>query len=103
MKKAFIVPDVHGRSFWEEALKIISDESFDKIVFIGDYFDPYDDEEELIGHSRLVETFNQIIKFKKDNPEKVVLLLGNHDIHYLYKNPYCSRHDDEHEDDLKCY
>lgn len=99
MKKAFIVPDVHGRRFWEQAKDIVGDESFDRIIFLGDYFDPYDDEEELIVHLRLVEVFNQIIQFKKDNPDKVILLLGNHDIHYLYKNPYCSRHDDENEDE----
>ena len=97
MKKAFIVPDVHGRKFWEQAKDLISDDSFDRIVFLGDYFDPYDDEEELITHARLVEVFNEIIQFKKDNPDKVILLLGNHDIHYLYKNEYCSRHDEEHE------
>lgn len=98
IKKAFIVPDVHGRDFWREAKDAITDESIDKIVFLGDYFDPYDDEEFLVTDDAMLAGFNEIIEFKKANPDKIVLLLGNHDIHYLYKNPYCSRHDDENED-----
>ena len=97
INKAFIVPDVHGRAFWIKAKEALSDETIDKIVFLGDYFDPYDDEEEYISDEKLIDSFNQIVQMKKENPEKIVLLLGNHDIHYLYKNQYCSRHDGENE------
>lgn len=99
MKKAFIVPDVHGRSFWKEAKEAIADDSIEKVIFLGDYFDPYDDEGVFIDHDDIVNSFNEIVEFKKANPDRVILLLGNHDIHYLYKNSYCSRHDDEHEDE----
>lgn len=111
INKIFIVPDVHGRKFWGAAKEAVQDETYERIVFLGDYFDPYDDEEELILHPQLVESFNEIVQLKKDNPDKVILLLGNHDIHYLYKNEYCSRHDEEHEaeycalikDNLDCF
>ena len=32
-----IIPDVHGRVFWKEIVK----NSEDKIIFLGDYVDPY--------------------------------------------------------------
>lgn len=99
MKKAFIVPDVHGREFWKEAREAIMDDNIEKVIFLGDYFDPYDDEGLFIDHDDLVNSFTEIVEFKKANPDRVILLLGNHDVHYLYKNPYCSRHDGEHEDD----
>lgn len=98
IKKAFIVPDVHGRPFWRDAKEAITDESYDKVVFLGDYFDQYDDEEFLIDDDNLVNSYNEIIVLKKANPDRVILLLGNHDLHYLYKNPNCSRHDDDNED-----
>lgn len=98
IKKVFVIPDVHGRDFWRAAKDVISDDTIDKIVFLGDYFDPYDDEEVFITDDTLLSNFNEILEFKTNNPDKVVLLLGNHDIHYLYRNPYCSRHDDENED-----
>ena len=38
--KILVLPDIHGRKFWEEPCKHIED--YDKIVFLGDYMDPYD-------------------------------------------------------------
>ena len=36
-----IIPDIHGRSFWEEAINDIAEHrrDFDTVVFLGDYFD----------------------------------------------------------------
>lgn len=39
MSKILIVPDVHGRKFWHKAKEMIN--SVDKVVFLGDYLDPY--------------------------------------------------------------
>ena len=36
-KKILIIPDVHGRTFGESALK---SGDYEKIVFLGDYTDP---------------------------------------------------------------
>ena len=33
-----IIPDIHGRSFWKDAVKGRENE---KIIFLGDYTDPY--------------------------------------------------------------
>mgnify|MGYP006379875163 FL=1 len=39
MSKILIVPDVHGRKFWHKAEELINE--VDKIIFLGDYLDPY--------------------------------------------------------------
>ncbi len=68
--------DTHGRPDWEH---IIANETFDKVVFIGDYFDTHDD----ISPQQQKDNFKAIVAYKKANMDKVVLLFGNHDFHYL--------------------
>ena len=84
MKKGIlIIPDVHGRDFWKKA---VAYKGFDKIIFLGDYTDPYGFEG--ITTEVSVENFKSIIAYKKQNPDKVVLLLGNHDLHYFSEYYY---------------
>lgn len=68
--------DTHGRTAWKT---IVSSHQFDKVVFIGDYFDTHDD----VSAEQQLSNFEEIIRFKKENSDKVILLLGNHDYHYL--------------------
>ncbi len=68
--------DTHGRTLWE---KIIAKEPANKIVFIGDYFDTHEDVTPDIQY----DNFKNILSFKKAYPDKVILLFGNHDFHYL--------------------
>ena len=82
--KILIVPDVHGRTFWKEAKEKIHE--VDMCIFLGDYVDPYDYEDGVINrsdHEALVDNVKEIIQFARDNAPKVMLLLGNHDAHYL--------------------
>ena len=37
--KIIVVPDIHGRDFWKSAVDCIDE--CDRVVFVGDYFDPY--------------------------------------------------------------
>lgn len=37
--KLLILPDIHGRVFWKEPCQNIED--YDKVIFLGDYLDPY--------------------------------------------------------------
>jgi hypothetical protein len=76
--KIVAVGDTHGRSKWKEIVNVEKD--FDKFIFIGDYFDAKDG-----GYSanRQIENFKDIVEFKRNNPDKVILLIGNHDFHYL--------------------
>lgn len=68
--------DTHGRKTWKH---IVEKEKFDKIVFIGDYLDS---REGISGEDQL-ENLKEILDYKRQNLDKVILLFGNHDFHYL--------------------
>lgn len=88
-KRIVIVPDIHGRVFWRDVLE----NKDDGIIFLGDYSDPYPSEG--ITHKQAVEQLNDIIQFKKNNMDRVILLLGNHDDHYIHSNHAYSRFSEE--------
>lgn len=96
MGKLLICPDVHGRVFWKECREEI--DNYDKVIFLGDYLDPYNFE--FISVETAIENFKEIIEFKKNNMDKVILLLGNHDmpyysdIYYKFSTYHC-RHSRE--------
>ena len=75
--KIIALGDTHGRDIWKQIVKV--EEDFDKFIFIGDYFDT----REGIDASTQIQNFKEILEFKKANPDKVFLLIGNHDFHYL--------------------
>jgi hypothetical protein len=79
--KLIIVPDIHGRTFWEDVFKYDTE-----IVFLGDYLDPYPYEE--IFPWDALDNFTHILTFAKKNP-KVHLLLGNHDLAYAIGPHIC--------------
>lgn len=81
-KKVILVPDIHGRSFWKDIIPFVDECT--KIVFLGDYHDPYP--YEGITPSQSLSNFNEIIAFAKQHIDKVTLLLGNHDLSY-YNTP----------------
>lgn len=83
-----IIPDIHGRSFWKEAVK---GHENDNIVFLGDYLDPYSFEG--ITPSQAQKGLEEIIEFKKAHLDNVVLLLGNHDLGYIDEEVCSCRHD----------
>lgn len=88
MSKILIVPDVHGRTFWHRAMELV--DQVDQIVFLGDYLDPYP--HEGISFDEAFEEFNKILEFKKEYPDRVTLLVGNHDMHYIINEfMNCSR------------
>ena len=57
----------------------------DKIVFVGDYVDSFD-----ATNVEILDNLKQIIEFKKILGDRVVLLLGNHDIQYICSNLHYS-------------
>src|SRR5690554_4185117 len=80
--KILAIGDLHGRSCWQA----IQFDQYDKIVFLGDYVDS-----EYYGDQEILSNFRAVIDLKIAFPEKVVLILGNHDIQYLYYPKYsCS-------------
>jgi hypothetical protein len=76
MTPTVIIGDVHGLTYWKE---FVSDNPNCKYVFLGDYLDPY----ERMDNQSLVDNLKEIIQLKKDYPDEVILLLGNHDMHYF--------------------
>ena len=82
--KILINPDIHGRVFWKYSIE--HKDEFDKIIFLGDYLDAYSPDLLL----KEEDNFKEIIQFKKNNPDKVILLLGNHDCHYINDKIYAA-------------
>ena len=73
--KILAVGDIHGRSI----NAVIEDmDRNDKVVFIGDYLDSFDE-----TVAKQIYEFQRVIELKKENPDKVVLLIANHDWHYI--------------------
>ena len=73
--KTIIIGDIHGRDVWK---KIVEHENADKVIFIGDYFDSFD-----ISPSNQMNNFLDIIEYKKSSGKEVIMLIGNHDYHYM--------------------
>lgn len=78
-KDWIVIPDVHGRTFWRDAIEQYPDLD---VVFLGDYLDPYPWEH--ISSVDAISNFNDILQFKEKNKDRVTLLLGNHDFSYIY-------------------
>ena len=76
--KTIILGDTHGRSIWKD---IVAQEKADRVIFIGDYFDSFD-----IDPVTQQYNFKEIIEFKEKGECEVILLIGNHDFHYLPMN-----------------
>ena len=83
-----IIPDIHGRNFWKKAVEENMDK-VDRIIFLGDYLDPYP--WEGITRKEAISNFQEIIDFKSENIDKVVLFVGNHDLAYIDKKNYIVR------------
>lgn len=80
--RTIVIGDIHGRQIWKS---ILDRETWDQVVFIGDYFDSYD----FTGLEQM-RNFEDIIEFKKNSKKPVILLIGNHDHHYFPEVGYSS-------------
>lgn len=74
--KTVVIGDIHGRDCWKQ---IVASENPDRVVFIGDYFDSYD--EYTVGEQ--MYNFQEIVNWKKSGQCGVAMLIGNHDYHYM--------------------
>ena len=121
MKKILTLGDVHGRDKWmfhthgspyefnhwltmiengvpaddKEFWKEMPYTQYDQIVFVGDYVDSFD-----LSNVIILDNLKKILAFKKALPDKVVLLIGNHDIQYFIPNEVCSGYRAEMRPDL---
>ena len=85
-ERAVVIPDMHHKWKWAEA--IIRSESPDRAIFLGDYFDDFNDTPIHAG-----VTAKWLAGSLADSTR--VHLVGNHDIHYMSSLPYlgCSGYD----------
>jgi hypothetical protein len=106
--KIITIGDIHGREIWKDKLfgsyqsfetwakevengahEVLSDlypyHQYDKIVFVGDYVDSF-----TYGNAEILQNLKDIVLFKKTFPDRVVLLIGNHDVHYIIQDQICS-------------
>ena len=86
--KIAVIGDLHGKGCWKKLLEGRTD-SFDKIVFMGDYSD---DSWVTFSDEEIVNNLKEVIEFKKNNNDKAVLLIGNHDFQYIVGYPTASRY-----------
>ncbi|AKD54765.1 metallophosphoesterase [Spirosoma radiotolerans] len=69
------ISDLHGRTVWKKA----NTDAYDRVIFLGDYTDSHVfDDETIYGN------LNEVIQCKLRQPDKFVLLIGNHDAQYLH-------------------
>lgn len=73
-----IIPDIHGRTFWRDAIPYIQDGT--PVIFLGDYLDPYP--HEGISPEQALDNFMCILH-ETEGRDNVTLLLGNHDMTYV--------------------
>lgn len=81
--QVIIIPDVHGRSFWKDAINKFPKDLYPnlQIIFLGDYLDPYESYDGISKEEAFVN-FEDILDYAK-NDSRVTLLIGNHDWHYF--------------------
>jgi hypothetical protein len=70
------IGDLQGLSDWKKA----NPDDFDLIIFLGDYLDS-----PVVKNKEMIDNLKEIISLKINYPDKVKLLLGNHEISYLYR------------------
>ena len=58
----FVVPDLHGRTCWQEPAQYFLDTHgpADQVVFLGDYVDSFE-----VGNEQQLSNFTDVIDYKK--------------------------------------
>jgi hypothetical protein len=74
--KTIAIGDIHGRPYWKQIIE--QEQDADRFIFVGDYFDSF-----TVPGIEQINNFLDIIEFKKSTNKEVILLIGNHDYHYL--------------------
>ena len=94
--KYLVIGDVHGKTIWKN---IIGKESPDKVIFLGDYVSTHG----LESTEQQVTNLNDILNYKINNSDTVILLRGNHDIQHIgYSWAGCSGWDQRLHDMMQC-
>ena len=76
-----LIGDIHGRKVWQQ---LVREDAVN--IFMGDYLDPYGPEQRNSGECAL-KNLQAIVTYKEQHPN-TILLLGNHDLHYIWRECY---------------
>lgn len=71
MSKLLVIGDIHGRTIWKD---IVNLENPDKVIFLGDYVTTHED----ISPEQQLSNLEDILQYKEDRGEAIILLRGNH-------------------------
>lgn len=97
--KILIVPDIHGRQFYKEPVDYVLNNTDSTIVFLGDYLDPYPDEFKKNEFNNVkrnaISQLEELFELKSKYKDRIILLLGNHDVGYIYSDVCSCRRDRE--------
>ena len=74
--KILAIGDIHGTKNW----KRFDFKKYDKIIFLGDFFDEFHNNWEEVNQ---IDNLFEILSLQKQDQEKFITLLGNHELHYL--------------------
>ena len=77
--KIVICGDIHGDSFWKTGAEYLKNNPDVKMIFLGDYLDPYT-RYEGFTHDDAYNNLVEILEFAKEYKDRVILLRGNHKI-----------------------
>ena len=84
MKKRLVLGDMHG--LWETYLEIYDKENPDEVICLGDYVDSF-----TVGKAKQEYGVKELFALKRRHESafkgRFIILLGNHDFHYLYGYP----------------
>lgn len=84
--KILILPDIHGRAFYQKAICEAVDKGAE-IVCLGDYLDPYPGDD--LHEQGVFAPLKELVAVKKLYPERVHLLIGNHDSSHMLNRHLC--------------
>lgn len=78
--KALVIPDIHLKPWiFDRAESILQKGLCDKTVFLGDFVDDWDQQNNIGLYN---ETFDRLLKYVKDHES--LICWGNHDMSYLW-------------------
>jgi predicted phosphodiesterase len=113
-----IIGDIHGREKYKEIIDDAMSKAR-KVILLGDYIDPYPISEKTPDTKSkysfmynkeyiypkfedTIKILDDIIQIKKSNLNKIILLIGNHDAHYLFDDiEISSRYDSKNATKIK--
>lgn len=79
--RILVVPDLHGRANWHQPVTdfLTAAAPADRVVFLGDYLDSF-----TVADQPMLDNFIDVLLLREREPERVILLLGNHCFPYLF-------------------